>query len=222
VGRLHCAKGRCENGYELAIAESGEARIEAYAPYGREQPDFGLRVEDASGKSVARSVRPHVRPRRIDKYLKRGTYRVLVYSLGSNLSELRYEVTARVAREGRPVRVPEDPTPSEATTRPKPEKDPPVADSPVVDSSADAGRRLTSEVLDVEEDGGVPSFVLIEAGETEGIQPGMKGQLLEQGARIAEIEVVEVFPDGSRARIQGDLGSPVDAMHTVAEITLSP
>jgi hypothetical protein len=48
VGRLHCAKGRCENGYELAIAESGEARIEAYAPYGREQPDSASRTRAAS------------------------------------------------------------------------------------------------------------------------------------------------------------------------------
>jgi hypothetical protein len=50
----------------------------------------------------------------------------------------------------------------------------------------------------------------------------MKGHLLEQGERIVEIEVVEVFPDGSRARIQGDLGAPVDALDAVAEITLSP
>lgn len=217
VGRLHCAEGQCENGYDLAMAEPGQVRIEVYAPYGREKPDFGLRIEDASGKSVARSTKPYVRPRRIDKYLERGTYRVLVYSLGSNRSELRYEVTARVAGEAPPARVPTGPTPPPATAPPGPEEGSAVAVSPV-----DAKRRLTSEVLDVEEDGGVPTFVLIEAGETEGIRPGMKGQLLERGARIAEIEVVEVFPEGSRARIQGEPGAPVDAMHVVAEITLSP
>jgi hypothetical protein len=69
---------------------------------------------------------------------------------------------------------------------------------------------VIAEVLDVEEVAGRPAAVMLEAGGSEGIEPGMRGELFEGDAVIGRIEVVEVYPTGSRARILGALSGPVN------------
>jgi len=73
-------------------------------------------------------------------------------------------------------------------------------------------RTLHARVLEVE--GG--SDVLIDAGTRQGVRPGDRGTLREAGRVIAQIEIVAVYADGSRARVQGTRSAPITARTGVA------
>jgi hypothetical protein len=69
--------------------------------------------------------------------------------------------------------------------------------------------QLTSEVLEVEGRAGDPRSVLIDRGEKDGIRPGLRGRLMQDGEEIATVEIVDAYRDGSRARIDGTLRAPI-------------
>jgi hypothetical protein len=69
--------------------------------------------------------------------------------------------------------------------------------------------QLTSEVLEVEGRPGDPRSVLIGRGQRDGIQPGLRGRMMQDEEEIATVEIVDVYPDGSRARIDGTLRAPI-------------
>ena len=72
-------------------------------------------------------------------------------------------------------------------------------------------------VLEVEGAGGQPRFVVIDGGRKNGLRRGFRGRLIEGGRSIAEIEIVEVYDDGSRARIATELADRITP-RTAAEI----
>jgi hypothetical protein len=76
-------------------------------------------------------------------------------------------------------------------------------------------RTQTSAVLEVEGWGEDSQAVLIELGRADGIQAGLRGRLIEEGEVIGEIVIEQVYPDGSRARIDGTLVTPVTPSTTV-------
>lgn len=51
--------------------------------------------------------------------------------------------------------------------------------------------------------------VLIESGEKAGMRVGFKGKLIDDGKEIGSVVIERVYPDGSRARIDGRLSGPV-------------
>jgi hypothetical protein len=121
-------------------------------------------------------------------------------------------------KPGPPPRAPEPPSPPEPL--PPREVASPEAPSatlaaeptakPSEPAKAPKAEWVIAEVLDVEEVAGRPAAVMLEAGGSEGIEPGMRGELFEGDAVIGRIEVVEVYPTGSRARILGALSGPVN------------
>ena len=72
-------------------------------------------------------------------------------------------------------------------------------------------------VLEVEAASGRPRFVIIDGGIKNGLQRGFRGRLVERGRSIAEIEIVEVYDEGSRARIATELADRITPQ-TAAEI----
>jgi hypothetical protein len=72
-------------------------------------------------------------------------------------------------------------------------------------------------VLEVEAERGRPRFVIIDGGRKNGLHGGFRGRLIERGRSIAEIEVVDVFDEGSRARIVTELIGQITPQ-TAAEI----
>jgi hypothetical protein len=72
-------------------------------------------------------------------------------------------------------------------------------------------------VLEVESEGGQPRYVVIDGGSKSGLQEGFPGRLIEGDRSIAEIEIVEVFDEGSRARITTELEDQITSK-TAAEI----
>ena len=80
---------------------------------------------------------------------------------------------------------------------------------------------MIAEVLDVEETDGEVSAVMVEAGAPDGMRPGMQGELFEGDTAIGEIEIVDVYDTGSRARIVGPLSAPV-SFDTLSRIAIPP
>jgi hypothetical protein len=76
---------------------------------------------------------------------------------------------------------------------------------------------ISSMVLEVEAERGRPRFVIIDGGRRNGHREGFRGRLIERGRFIAEIEIVDVFDEGSRARIATELVGAITPQ-TMAEI----
>ena len=72
-------------------------------------------------------------------------------------------------------------------------------------------------VLEVETASGEPGFVVIDGGSKNGLQRGFRGRLIDRGRSIAEIEIVDVYDEGSRARIATELVDRITPQ-TAAEI----
>ena len=102
-------------------------------------------------------------------------------------------------------------------------EEPTSPEAPVAAASAPEPEAvwIVAEVLDVEETAGVPSAVMIEAGEPDGVEAGMLGELFEGDEVIGQIEIVDVYPTGSRARIVGPLSAPV-SFDTFSRIRVPP
>jgi hypothetical protein len=76
---------------------------------------------------------------------------------------------------------------------------------------------VSSMVLEVETGSGRPRFVIIDGGRRSGHRAGFRGRLVEGGRFVAEIEIIDVFEDGSRARIETELAGAITPQ-TTAEI----
>lgn len=198
-GSLHCHKKRCNASYTLEVPRGGRLTLDLRAAGGEGLPDLSLLLEDARGRVVGASVRPQERPRVIRKNVAPGTYHVRIHALGSNGEIVSYDLLAELEKK-------------RAKRRKRAEKKKSAAKPRVPQFHV-----VTSEVLEVERDGGEPAFVLIEAGKNAGIEVGLAGSLVENGKPIAKIEVVEVFPDGSRVRILDRLSAPI-TIATQAEL----
>jgi hypothetical protein len=80
-------------------------------------------------------------------------------------------------------------------------------------SAAPAVRVSRWEILEVDADGAV----LIDGGREDGLRAGQRGRLVDGKRTLGALVVVDVFDEGSRARIEGALSGEITA-DTVAEI----
>jgi len=77
----------------------------------------------------------------------------------------------------------------------------------------------SAAVLEVEGERTDHVAVLLDAGEGAKLAPGQRGRLVDQGKTIGAIVVQDVYPDGSRARVEGRLTGQITP-HTTAEIEI--
>ena len=76
---------------------------------------------------------------------------------------------------------------------------------------------LTSPVLEAEGYGRDTEAVLIEHGQRHGMRKGLRGRLIEDGVEIGKVVIDQVYADGSRAVVEGELSGPVTGA-TIVEI----
>ncbi|MBW2271396.1 MAG: hypothetical protein JRH16_22820 [Deltaproteobacteria bacterium] len=225
---LHCASERCDNFYWIDVTRSGDLRVEVYAPWGAGLPDFGVVLLDQMGKPIAAPKEPNERPARLSSRVSPGRYTIRVHAMGSNDSRIGYELIANFEAAkpaGRSAakssaetkKAPSKPAERSQTTRKAKASAPTPVATPVVSGSARRKLVATAEVLDVEQEGGEPVYVLLDAGEPQKVRVGMHGRLHEGEATIGEIEIIEVYRDGSRAKLLGALGGEI-TIDTAAEI----
>jgi len=212
-GRIDCAQRSCVNRFDVEVPSRGTLRVDIYAHRGDGVPDFGIELLDENGDVAAQPRNPKGSPRRIERQLPPGSYVVRVFAVNDADGRLDYELTSRFspgdarASSTPPPPPPRDPDPKE------PEKSVKTPTSTPI-SSRDLTR---TEILDIETQGDTPTHVLIDAGRPSGVTVGTRGQLREGDEIVAEIEIIEVYDEGSRARIIGAPRGEV-TIFTTAEI----
>lgn len=220
---LDCEAGRCQNIYGVMAPRGGVVEVQVFAPYGTtDAPDFDLVLLDRNGEPLARPMDAYGRPRKLSAQIDPGSYFVRVAPRGPNNERLRYEIVASFEPTKSKSRSKSKPPAAGSTKSPsRVERTPtkasnvaasdassaqsivrPVASVPASKPTSFAGQTpvVTAEVLDVEEREGVASFVLLDAGAAS-VSVGMRGLLMDDGASIGEFVIIEVLPDGSRARL---------------------
>jgi hypothetical protein len=191
-GVLHCGRGKCSVWYKLNLSQATRIVFEAEAPADANLPDFGLSLHDLAADELAVDRLAHRRPRRIDKKLAAGLYYLHVFALDEIDIQLAYKLRAKKYRAPRRAK---------KKAAPKP--------PPLVPVSA--------EVLEVERTGGEPAAVLLGAGTRQGVAVGQRGELVDGEQVIGQLEIVDVYEDGCRARIVGGLTAPI-SLDTSAKI----
>jgi hypothetical protein len=183
-GVLHCGRGKCSAWYKLNLSQATRVVFEAEAPADANLPDFGLSLHDVAVDELAVDRAAHRRPRRIDKKLDAGLYFLHVFALDESDIQLAYKLQVKKYR-----------APRRAKKRAAP-KPPPLVP-------------VSAEVLEVERNGGEPAAVLLGAGTQQGIAAGQRGELVDGEQVIGQLEVVDVYEDGCRAKIVGGLTAPI-------------
>ena len=183
---LDCREDDCADWFRAVVPERGKLVVElsAVPPEGTDVR-LALTLADATGATLARdqtigrtaiSVSTDVRP---------ATYLIAIASDHPD-ARFDYTVTARLVRPPPPPRAKPARKPTKAPAKPPPRFE---------------TRR--AEVLEVDESGPHGRAVLLDAGEKHGLRVGQRGRLLDGGRAIATLEIVEVYPEGSLARIDG-------------------
>ncbi len=167
-------------------------------------PDFTLELRDRAGELLQSVASEGKRQAEAAAETEPGSLFAVVSSPGGKLA-LRYRVRAAFEPAAPPPPPPPPPPPTEVPPPPP----------PLVETRSGA-------VLEVERGGGEQA-VLIELGAAAGIKPGLRGRLLDGGRELGAIVVLEVYPDGSRARVEGALLGQISASTTAEiEIPLDP
>jgi hypothetical protein len=180
-------------------ADRGRDDDDSKAP---KHPEFTLELRDKSGELLSSVASEGRREAEAATDAEAGSLFAVVSSPGGRQT-LRYRV--RAAFE--PAAPPPPPPPPPAREEPPP--------PPRIETRSGA-------VLEVERNAGEEA-VLIELGAAAGMKPGLRGRLLDGSREIGAVVVQDVYPDGSRARVEGALLGRISAQTRVEiEIPLDP
>jgi len=187
---LECGEGDCADWYRLEVPAKGLLTV-ALGPGAPEAPRGGLsaRLVDAQGQTLAVAASANGEPLELKAPVAAGAALVEVTPADPKAA-VGYALTARF-KAAPPPPPPPPPAPRFETRR--------------------------AAVLEVEDARSEQPSVLLDAGEAAGFRPGMRGVLVDGGKKLAEVVIVNVYPDGSRARVQGALAGAISP-RTVAEI----
>jgi len=203
VGELHSdelacerRKNDCTDWFKFVVADKGDLAVTVLVDASPDADNaVSVELRDKQGTVIdqASVAGPETR---IATRIARGTYFVTLGTLGKQAVpyRLRTSFDDAPAVSAKP--------PKSKPKRPQPPKV--------------RYETRTGNVLELEDEGG-SSAVLLGIGEAQGIRAGQEGRLVEGGRELAAIVIEEVFPDGSRARIRGELSAPITP-RTKAEI----
>ena len=192
---LQCSEGDCADWYRLEAPEKGALTVEV-GPGAREVPlekaaplgGLTARLVDAAGATLA------------TESLAKGDHLQLHADVAPGTYLVEITPTDREAAVGYALR-------GVFKAAPPPAKPPP----------APRFETRRAAVLEVEGARTQEQTVLLDAGESAQLHPGMRGVLVDSGKKLGQVVIVNVYPDGSRARVEGVLAGPITP-RTVAEI----
>jgi hypothetical protein len=190
--QLHCRGGDCSDWYRVRVDGRGDLVVQVAAlDEGAATAFYSLQLHSGRNEPLGFGDSLGLGRKRVRWQSEAGTYLVGI-SAPEKSAPFRYEVLATF------------------TPAPPPRAAPPPPPEPRY-------RPVSAEVLEVEGRPADPRAVLIDRGRGDGLRRGLRGRLLENGATIATVEIVDAYEDGSRARIEGTLEAPITA-RTQAEI----
>ena len=179
--------GDCGDWYQTRVEGPGKLLVEVRNT-GERASDNGIAVSlaDAKGKIVANARAIGTEPAELEWRVAPGSYYVAVTPIDPKQKGAQtYEV--RATYEAPP---------------PPPPAPPPPPPPPKFETH-------TSAVLEAEGPAGRPTTVLLEAGRAAGMRAGLRGRLVDAGRTIGEIEIIEVYDQGSRARLAAPPTAPI-------------
>lgn len=179
---MKCDEGDCADWYTIEVDQKTTVTIQLDPDAGAAwDVDVELIVYDSVG-TVIDNVKTEGKPSlAVRPELAPGKYYIAVGS-GTGANPVPYTLLAREEKKAAPA------------TAPAPGKKAPAGKSAKVEVKR-------GSVLEIS-DGG--RAVLLDIGKSQGIKVGQKGRLLTAGAAVAPLEIVEVYPEGSLARVSGD------------------
>jgi hypothetical protein len=185
---LACKKGDCADWYRIEVPGPGELTVEVgRGAEGVSLAGLDTRMVSADGAALAEATGDSSASAR--KLHSEVTPGPVLVSVAATdpQAELAYSIRAKFT----PAPPPKPPEPRFETRR--------------------------AAVLEVEGRAGAQMFVLLDAGEDAQLRAGMRGKLVDGGKSLGSIVIQDVYPDGSRARIDGVLAGSITP-RTVAEI----
>jgi hypothetical protein len=198
VDTLNCKRGDCERWFRAEVTGPGYLSVDVRAlpATGQESPPFavGLASEARDVARAASEGRPAVQ---LESRVTPGGHLVSIVA-APDTRELDFSVRLHFR--------PAPPRPPPPPTRPPP---PPRAEEP-------RPKIHRSAVLETEGSGS-DLALLIESGERHGMRAGMRGRVLDAAGEIGTVVIEQVYPDGSRARVEAPLRREV-THETVVEI----
>ena len=168
----------CADWYRVEVPSSGTVAVDVESTASSKSPSsYTVELWSGDGRRLDSKLGNPGRAVQVRAPVPAGTaYTVVRLTQG----DLGYTIRARLLRAREPAPAPREPAP------PPPPRT----------------RDVTGSVIEVEGHG-ASQKVLIDKGKPDGIQVGQRGRLVDGGRKIADIEIIQVFPDGSRARMLG-------------------
>jgi hypothetical protein len=189
VDALDCKRNDCTDWFRVRVPDNGDLDIELRpAENAPEATSVSTTLVDASGRQLERESAARNAAGQVELRLEAPvTPGTYLFAVAAPGTRKRIDYRLSVAFRAAPP-------------PPRPSKRPTF-------------KTLSTRVLEVE---GKRS-VLLEAGARTGIRSGQNGKLIDGDRVIGEIIVIEVYNDGSRARIDGGLSGSITP-RTRAEI----
>ncbi len=188
---LNCLLRDCQRWYRMHVSRAGKFTVNVAANDPRHEPRISVELRDEREGSLlirrSGSEKSHVR---FGRKVRPGTY--LVGVIANTWSPtFTFRVTLDLV------------APRHVSTRPPPRPTIKVETSLVLETEGGYGQDAVA--------------VLIELGSRHGMKPGLHGKLFDGKSEIGRVVIEQVYPDGSRARIQGMLSAPITS-ETVVKI----
>jgi len=199
------SRSRCADAFTLRVDRAGRLRVDVYAPVGPDLPELEVQLRSSGDEVLGEAPAVGRSPQQIRELVAAGEYEIRITGTGRE-DLLSYELIARL-EGGDPAPRPQ---PARRPPRRRPPPEPPPEPEPEREAPAPpADPPAPILVLEVEREGGEPVSVLIDAGAPMGVEPGMRGRLVDRGRQIGRIEIVDVYDSGSRGRLLGGLAAPI-------------
>jgi hypothetical protein len=190
---VNCARKDCERWFRVAPQEKGDLLVDVRAATASGNPPrYTVQLVDDDGTELALEASSG-QPAAVE-FGRPVAPRSYLLKLGAEPGVRAFDFSITVGFEAAP------PPPPPPEPEPEPEFE-----------------THTTHVLEAEGYGQDTAAVLIESGARHGMQVGFPGRLVEGDREIGRVVIEQVYPDGSRARVQGTLLAPVTHA-TLAEI----
>lgn len=192
-------RGDLDDWFKLVLPRDGTLTVVLEGPASAPLPNLTLAVTDAKGGTLSAPARTGGRPRVGfgPRVLTRGTYLVWVGSEAGEAGLVPYEVRSSF-------------TPKAPAAPPK-----------VVEKKEPPKPRFETKTLRLVELSAGGQHATIAGGKSDGVAVGMNGRLLQRGAQLATLRVIEVYERGSRVKLDPPvLEAPSGAMSVEVDIPL--
>ncbi len=193
VNTLQCHAGDCQDWHRIRLPEPGVLFLNSRIVRSRDSHShYALLLEDGFGDPLQNLRNVGTSGQKLVRALDAGVYLIGVEAPPGS-AELVYEIRTRFE-------------PDRLVSPPQGDFAPEVLpDEPPQPSF----ERVDAEVLEVEGRMAAPTGVLLDLGRNRGIVSGLLGELLEGDAMVGEIEVIDIYDEGSRARVFLPLTRPI-------------